>query len=561
MTSEAQTIGRTKTALVFGRGINRKGVISAVVARRMNFPGKRRLQFSGTVKFSKSVMSHTRRTILPIIDRILAELGLERRDFEISAVNVGVASSLDVGVSISGFSADTAVFLAMLSEALQMPLPDDFVSTGHIASVEGDISAVKAISSKVEAAKTESGIRRFIYPDLEKDRSLSVLSPNERARSIDAIMAARDSIRVKAVGGLGMLIREVLIEESIVLASLKEGFFNISKSQDNYSNPVSDVISYLTDNNDKRFWSILQRYLLAGECEKGKELLLAFARFFITRRTYPSVVGARLFQLICSLPPAVRRLKIDSPILNTGLCIDLSQFANESDYVDVLKLFDAAHGRNIGQEIEIRSVNERSEIETSDSDCLVFDMVTAQINEQALAQEVGIPIDSARSSYILDSSTIRAYEQFIDTLQAFYMHLQRYIGSSPVEFPDMTRARTETIDLLERAFYGKGGDQAAFARARDGIQGGMRSILDAITEQYKAEKQAAYIQRIFKDAIAVMEWDERVKFMRGAMKRLGSFLPPELKNMPPERFVGSYETIVRAYVESSDKVNQLLRTM
>ena len=561
MTSEAQTIGRAKTVLVFGRSSNQKGVISAVVARRTNLPGKRRLQFSGTVKFSKSVMNHTRRTILPIIDRILAELELERKDFEISAVNIGVASSLDVGVNISGFSADTAVFLAMLSEALQMPLPDDFVSTGHIASVEGDISAVKAIPSKVEAARTDSGIRRFIYPDLEKDRSLSVLSPNERARSIDAIMAARDSIRVKAVGGLGMLIREVLAEESVVLASLKEGFFDLSRSQDNHSNPVSDVVSYLADNNEKRFWNISQRYLLAGECEKGKELLRAFARFFITRRTYPSAVGTRLFQLVCSLPPSVKRLKMDFPIMDTGLCIKLSQFAAEADHLDVLRLFDSAHGKNMVHKTEACLVSEPSGDDASDSDCLAFDTVVSQINEQTIAQEIGVPIDSARSSYILAASTVETYEQFIDTLQAFFIHLQRYIASTPAEAPDMNQARSETLVLLERAFYGRGGDQAAFARARDGIQGGMRSILDTLTEQYKAEKQAAYIQRIFKDAIAVMEWDQRVKFMRGAMKRLGSFLPPELKNMPPERFVGSYETIVRAYVESLDKVNQLLRTM
>ena len=89
----------------------------------------------------------------------------------------------------------------------------------------------------------------------------------------------------------------------------------------------------------------------------------------------------------------------------------------------------------------------------------------------------------------------------------------------------------------------------------------MRSVLDTLTEQYKAEKQAAYIQRVFKDAIATMDWDERVRFMRGAMKRLGPFLPPELRDQRPERFVRSYETIVRAYVKSLDKVSQLLRSM
>ena len=58
-----------------------------------------------------------------------------------------------------------------------------------------------------------------------------------------------------------------------------------------------------------------------------------------------------------------------------------------------------------------------------------------------------------------------------------------------------------------------------------------------------------------------MDWNERVRFMRGAMKRLGPFLPDELKDEPPERFVRSYEIIVRAYVSSIDKVKELLRSM
>jgi hypothetical protein len=172
----------------------------------------------------------------------------------------------------------------------------------------------------------------------------------------------------------------------------------------------------------------------------------------------------------------------------------------------------------------------------------------------SIKARVDIRVDSARGSYTLTSSTIDTYDEFLDTLQAFYMHLQRCIGPGPTAALDTSRDRGEAIALLERTFCRKGGEQAAFALARDGIQGGMRSVLDALTEQFKAERQATYVQRVFKEAIAALDWDERVTFMRGAMKRLGPFLPSELKNEPPERFARSCEAIVHAYVQSLDKI-------
>jgi len=561
MTSKTQTIGRAKTVLVFGRGPDQKGMVSAVVARRMKYPGRKRLEFSGTVRFTKSVITHTRRMILPMIDEILVRLRLSGKDFAISAVNLGAASSLDVGVSVSGFSADTAVFLALLSEALQIPLADDFVSTGHIASVEGDIGAVRAMACKLDAAMADGSIHRFMHPDLDQDGSLAALLPQEREQSITAIMAASDFVKTKAVRDIGQLVREVFSEEDIVLAGLQEGYFESPDAQNHPDNPVSKIIHHLTHDSVNRFWGTLQQHFLTGQCDKGKRLLQAFAEFFLRRQTYPSEMGTRLFQLLCSLPPSIRRLRTNFPILDTGLCIKLSQFASEADYCDVLTLFDSSHGRNLAHNAEAQPLNEPVRGDASDSECAVFDTVVDQINEHTIAREIGIPIDSARSSYILECSTVETKEQLIDTLQAFFVHLHRHLAAHPIQTLDMIQVRCETIALLQRAFRDKGGDQAAFVRAMDGTQGGIRSVLDILTEQYKAERRSAYVQRVFADAIAAMEWDKRVDFMLGAMKRLRPFLPQELRDEPAEKFVGNYEAIIQAYVNSLDTVNQLLRTI
>ena len=556
MTENAKVIGRTKMSLLL-QGDNQNAVISAIIVRRVT--QRRRLRFSGKVEFSRSVKNHIKKIILPIIDSILKRLGLPKKNFEISAVNLGAASALDIGVTISGLSADVPLFIAMLSQALQIPVSDDFVSTGHIASVEGDISAVRGIPAKEKAAQNDTSVKHFLCPNLEKDESLKALSPNQRNRDIDAIVWAKGSLRTSMVSGIGQLIRLVFTEDSIVLASLIEGFFDISKVPKQFNNPIQEVVSFLTCNNQRRFWDVLHRGFQAGDCEKGKELLQAYTKFYISRKEYPSGFGAKLFQLICSLPPIVRKLNIDFPIMDKDVFVELNMFTRQNDKDYVPLLFDAVYGRNI---IDSNPIETSPEMRTPDFGCLAFDTVVSQINEQALARKFGI-IDSARACFVLESSRIKSYEELINTLQAYYIHLQRYIGSTP-EIPDRSEARSETIKLLEKTFYDKGGDKAAFVQARDCTQGGIRSILDMLTEQYKAEKQNAYINRVFKDAIADMDLEDRVKCIRAIMKKIGPSLPKELKDQPPERFARSDETvrtIIMTYVRCRDKFNQSLSSM
>jgi hypothetical protein len=552
--------GRAKMVLVTDRGDGQKAVVSAIVVRRIEGAGKRRLRFGGTVKFSESIKRHIRRTLLPIVDNIAGQLGLPPKCFEIAGVNLGAASSLDVGISISGLSADLPAFIAMLSQAVQIPLRDDFVATGHIASPHGDITAVKGIPAKLEAATNDGSINRFIYPNVRDDVSLKVVSPSQRERSIIAVMSARDVIQTTAVRDIDELVREVFAEEDVLLGSLREDFFDVSSPQSS-SDSISKVLSYLTGDNEKRFWNTLQRYFTAGMSDEGKELLEAYAAFFISRQRYPASFGAKLFQLICSVPPQVRRLKVKFPILNKAVCTEIVRLMRQKDCDDVALLFDATLGRHIVHEDITCRFGEQSVLEPSDTDCVAFDAITSMINEPALVREVDIFIDSARGSYMLTSSTVDTFEEFLDTLQAFYIHLERCISPDSAQELDAVEARQRMIALLNRTFQDRGGHKAAFVIAREGTKGGMRSLLDALTERFKAERRAAYIQRIFKDAFDTSNWDESVRFMRGAMKRLAPFLPEEMRNEPAERFAENWEPIIQAYVQSLDGVGQLLKTM
>ena len=89
----------------------------------------------------------------------------------------------------------------------------------------------------------------------------------------------------------------------------------------------------------------------------------------------------------------------------------------------------------------------------------------------------------------------------------------------------------------------------------------MRSVLDAVAGQFRRGRYTDHVQKVFREAVSALDWGERVAFMRAVLKGLQPFLPPDLCDQPPERFVQQSEVIVQAYVASLDRLSQLLRTL
>ena len=83
--------------------------------------------------------------VLAAADNIINALDLPKHSFDIWVANIGATSLNEIGITISGFSADVPVLLAILSASLQLPVSADIVSTGHIASPDGDIRMVRGL--------------------------------------------------------------------------------------------------------------------------------------------------------------------------------------------------------------------------------------------------------------------------------------------------------------------------------------------------------------------------------------------------------------------------------
>ena len=182
--------GRANTVLVFGHGDGATAVISTVVVRVREKKRGKRVRFTGPATFEKKTAEHIIEVVLPAADNILRALSLPEKYFDISVVNLDAASIMDTGLNISGFSADVPILLAILSAGLQMAVPEDVVSTGHIASPDGDIRMVKNIPAKLEAAIQAESIHRLVHPAIAQESPLDSLAPGERQSAADALAKA-----------------------------------------------------------------------------------------------------------------------------------------------------------------------------------------------------------------------------------------------------------------------------------------------------------------------------------------------------------------------------------
>ena len=549
--------GRARGVFVFGRSDSAKAVLGTVTAQALEASTGQRIVFCGSANFDRRVIEHIHTVILPMVDTFTETLGLVRSNYRVSITNPGGASIHNLGIEVSGYSADVPVFLAMLSAALKMPILETVVATGHLASGSGDIAAVQSLPAKLTAVLDGKTVNAFIYPDLKSDQSLGQLSPAEKERAEIAVINAKGKITLTAVSTIADLIGAVFTDHAIVLSSLEQGFFQTQPVR--ADNAIARSIHYLTERNEKRFWSVLEQLFQNGCCDQAKELLRTRLDYQTKRGLYPKQFGRMLLQLLRSLPPTTRKLTVDFPLFSVLDSVKLAQFAAESDSEDIRMLQDAAEGKHIALDRPIQTAPDlKTQTPSTSQDQIAVDQVIARIDAQGLSRTIGIPIDTARATWWLESLTVRSDEQFFDTIAAFYLHLKRHLNAS-AQLTDDATARADSVELVERAFARDGGLKTAMTEAAEAIHGGMKRVLDAMTEQFRTERQAAYVNQVIKQAISPLDVNAQLSFITVLLQRLAPHLPADVATASPDRFLEHYEDLIKEYVKSLDRINEVFR--
>jgi hypothetical protein len=554
-----QAIGRTKTAIVSQATRETVAIITEIFAQTTSVDTSTRLEFRGPVKLDDKAFNHIETIILPIVDRISQSLDLPTLNFLISISNIGAAATAGKGIKISGFSADLPMFLAMLSACIQAVLRQDIIATGHIASLAGDVAPVLDIPAKIEAAVASEDIAEFLFPEVENDRSVSVLMPpDDFIKARNSIYQHKGRIKLTTVENIHDAMKAFLTEESIVTSALIQGFFNAATDFKDVSNPVNRSVMFLLEDNEKRFWDATRDFLLNHETEKAQSIIKAFIDFHLIKKRYPQFFSEQLYRLIMSLPLLARRLDGLFPLVSIDQCIALSQYAKQTDHDDVQTLYKLTSPEEFARKIGITDAEGPSPTCDPDHEGQLLRKILLELSDISLTQKIGMSFDDARAKYLIKSVTVKDASEFNEAVTGFYIHLLRHTQSLEGHV-SRDAATADAIDRIEESFRNAGGYDTALSEAKFATKGGLRYVFDVMTDQEKSVRKRKYKDMVLKEAIDPLEWEAKVKLSVHIQKQYGRYLPDTFRAMQPEQLAHHLEEIVLLLAEGERDMDRWLK--
>jgi hypothetical protein len=241
-------------------------------------------------------------------------------------------------------------------------------------------------------------------------------------------------------------------------------------------------------------------------------------------------------------------------------CLRLGRYAREDDDKDVRFLFLAIFGEKNREFAPEPGGPKFSMATKKDSDKKNLHLILSELNIITQTQKIAAPIDFARATYNISIVIINSSEEFFEIITSFYTHLmRRTLRLNTTCNPKEIEA--EAVALLEKAFAKNGGFKAALEEARNGTKGGLRYVLDVMTDKFKWEEMEKHLNLVIKTAIDPLSDREKIDFIKEMMKCLDINLSPEEKEQPPERYAAHYEQLIRAILRSKEEVERLFRSI
>jgi len=183
------------------------------------------------------------------------------------------------------------------------------------------------------------------------------------------------------------------------------------------------------------------------------------------------------------------------------------------------------------------------------------------LDESEVARKVAIPHDEARMRYSLESNRVGSFEEFTDILADYY---GKQFTSCVSKGGRLSKAEAagRAKEIVEREYRRRGGNiVTAFNDAHDGLNGGLRAVLDMICEALKAESVERYVRDVFDRHVAPNSWEQKVDIIRQYLSQCGAHLSASIRVDQPERYAQNYEELIRSYVAALQRTAASFRRL
>jgi hypothetical protein len=244
------------------------------------------------------------------------------------------------------------------------------------------------------------------------------------------------------------------------------------------------------------------------------------------------------------------------------MCFAVVRYASETDAEDVQALLKANKGQTWLNEGE--SGPEQPGVPTAklggyDAD-QTLDAILNQLSEENVVKAAGRDIDNACVTFSTDSSVVPSAEAFTEVVTSFYIHLLSETGVLLTRI-NSSAAERDALRLVGEAFHKQGGLKGARLEAEIGVNGGLRAVLDAMADYYRAQAMENHIMFVLETALDDRDRPAKVALIRAFQRRFGRLLPPDIAQIEPEDLVAQWKVIARAYARSLDSLKNLIRRL
>lgn len=183
------------------------------------------------------------------------------------------------------------------------------------------------------------------------------------------------------------------------------------------------------------------------------------------------------------------------------------------------------------------------------------------LSETAIARNVYEKHDDVRSKYTLESNKVSSEDEFYSIVGDYY----NYHYSATITQGGQMRegkATQQATKALERAYRRKGQDSTlAFRNAQQGLDGGLRRVLDAIADEIKAEDEEDYMDEVFAKYVKRHTYEKRVEIIRQFIDHCDALLGEEIERSRPEAYADNYKDLIRSYLHTARGISQKFRSM
>ncbi len=545
-------IGRCRAVLVSNVG---KAITSTIIVKSTVSDNRSKIVFHGEVIFDNALQDHIRNIILPQIKEILLKLLKKEFIFEISALNIGAASSSNSTLSISGNSCDLSIYSAMLSSALKIPINQHKLFTGNIASEDGDIIQVENLKAKLKAAVKDNEINCFIFPDIQQDLSLQTAKPHHYKKLKKILSRNQSTIKLVPISKTLDVTKEIFSEVDIAISSLKFNYFNkeVKNEQNSNNKLLLDYFLY----NETKFWSLFSSYIEKSDIKICQSLLGAFFDFHISSRKYPSRIGYKMTKTVESLPHKMRFLLNQFLLIDQSNYVKLIQFSTDRDKEDISLLHNSLYNnRRSGFRI-----SEHDNFKTFEKDELlvISGYLLEQIQPEKIKSLIISPHNALRRSFKIEKNKKITLDLYSDTVKAFYLHVNQFknTGSKNAELAMKNKA----LPTTEKSFVNIPHYGQTVSRVLLGDEDAWEVVLNNLTDYLINKKWEDYFMKIVDETIDSRRTKLKNNLIRELVAKNGR-LSNYLKNFNTIHFIKCYLEIIREYystIEQFDSSKEVSR--